>query len=171
VPARGHEPRERRAHRLRPRPLAQPRLGAPPRALLGRIDPRAHRTLLALALAVLLSPHRAAAQTPLAGRADSLAATPEPIADTTARAPRAARLPPWATALARPDRLQHGSLSFTIAAGIGLLSRPRGEAFGVTLGLGVVKELLDSRRDRFDPGDLAADAAGAALGAWACRGP
>ncbi len=92
-------------------------------------------------------------------------------------AARAAAAPPdslppahvraWQVGLLRPDRLEHGSLSFTLAAGMGLAGRPRTEAALVTLGLGTLKELHDRRTSRFDPIDLAADAAGAALGAWA----
>jgi len=119
---------------------------------------------LAISLAFTLA-RPALAQAPAA---DPLALPAALPADTTAHR---AHLPPWATALVRIDRLQHASLSLTIAAGIGLLARPRGEAFGFTLALGTLKELLDSRTDRFDPGDLSADMLGAALGAAASRGP
>lgn len=69
--------------------------------------------------------------------------------------------------LLRADRLQHASLSFTLAASAGLGGRSRAEAFGFTLALGLAKELHDGRSGRFDPVDLAADVLGAALGAWA----
>lgn len=69
--------------------------------------------------------------------------------------------------LLRADRLQHGSLSFTLAASAGLGGRSRAEALACTLALGLVKELHDGRHGRFDPVDLAADLVGATLGAWA----
>ena len=67
----------------------------------------------------------------------------------------------------RPDRLRHASLSFTLASAAGLSGRSRGEAFAITFALGVAKEGRDARGARFDWGDLAADACGAALGALA----
>jgi len=71
----------------------------------------------------------------------------------------------WQTGLLRPDRLQHVSLSATLSMSCGLASHsaPAGYAFG--FGLGVLKELWDARHDRFDWMDLAADAAGAGIGA------
>ena len=96
----------------------------------------------------------------------------EAAADSTGAAPAPHAIPParvraWQTGLLRADRLQHASLSFTLAAGAGLAGRTRTQAFGFTLALGVAKELHDGRRGRFDVVDLAADAAGAALGAFA----
>ncbi len=117
--------------------------------------PRPLATTLLLALA-LATARPARAQAP----ADS-SATP------TAPTRPAPRVRAWQVGLLRADRLQHASLSFTLAAGIGLAGRPRAEALGITLALGVLKELRDARSDRFDPADLAADATGAALGALA----
>jgi hypothetical protein len=69
--------------------------------------------------------------------------------------------------LLRADRLEHASLSFTLAAGVGLTGRSRTEALAFSFTLGFVKELRDRRHSRFDPVDLAADAIGATLGAIA----
>jgi len=89
-----------------------------------------------------------------------------------AAAPDSLAFPPprvraWQLGLARPDRLQHASLSFALAAGTGIATRDRAAAFGATLCVGVLKEVWDSRRDRFDVVDLTADLAGATLGALA----
>lgn len=87
--------------------------------------------------------------------ADSAAAYPPP------------RVRAWQVGLARADRLQHASLSFTLAAGAAAASRRPAAAFAGVLALGLAKEFRDARRGRFDAVDLAADAAGAALGAAA----
>lgn len=71
----------------------------------------------------------------------------------------------WQTGFVRRDRLQHASLSFVLAGACRTAGRPRGETFACTLSLGVLKELRDARRSKFDCVDLAADALGAALGA------
>ena len=75
------------------------------------------------------------------------------------------------------DKAKHAGLSFALAAGGGLALRHgmdarRGDAVafaaGVTLALGVTKEVADARRPRsplFSWRDLVADAVGAALGA------
>jgi len=102
------------------------------------------------ALAVLLVPGRSFAQ---AAQADSALAYPPP-------AVRA-----WQTGLLRPDRIQHASLSFTLAAGATLVSQQPSASFAGTLAIGLLKEIWDARTTRFDMVDLAADAAGAALGA------
>ena len=73
----------------------------------------------------------------------------------------------WQVGLARPDRLQHASLSFALAAGATLVTRRPGASFAGALALGLAKEVWDSRSSGFDGTDLAADAAGAALGAAA----
>jgi hypothetical protein len=69
--------------------------------------------------------------------------------------------------LLRSDRLQHASLSFTLAAGAALAGGSRAGSFGFSISLGFAKELYDRRHSRFDPIDLSADAIGAALGALA----
>lgn len=79
----------------------------------------------------------------------------------------AGRIRAWQVGLARPDRLQHASLSFTLSAGTGLAGGTRTQAFALALGLGTLKELWDRRHGGFDPVDLSADAIGAALGARA----
>lgn len=89
---------------------------------------------------------------------DSLAAFPPP------------RVRTWQTGLARPDRLQHASLSATLAAGATAAGARPLAAFAGTLALGLLKECWDARATRFDAVDLAADAAGAACGASAARG-
>ena len=117
-----------------------------------RSDPRPRLTALALACALAACSRvpdaRAAAGT------DTLRVPP-------------ARVRAWQTGLARPDRLEHGSLSFTLAAGTGLAGGTRAGAFLLSLGLGTLKELRDRHHGGFDPVDLTADALGAALGARA----
>ena len=71
----------------------------------------------------------------------------------------------WQTGLLRSDRLEHASLAFTLGLGVGLLSRQPAAAAGTARGLGLAKELRDSRDTGFDPVDLAADAIGAGLAA------
>lgn len=107
--------------------------------------------VLALALAVL-APGAARAQP---APADSLAAYPPP------------HVRAWQVGLVRADRLQHASLSFALAAGATLAGCRPGASFAGALALGFAKELWDARSSGFDPTDLAADAAGAALGAAA----
>jgi hypothetical protein len=80
------------------------------------------------------------------------------------------RIRSWQVGLARPDRLKHASLAFTIASGTGLAGGTRRQAFALSLGLGTLKELWDRRHGGFDPLDLTADAIGAALGARASAG-
>lgn len=87
--------------------------------------------------------------------ADSVRAFPPP------------RVRAWQTGLLKPDRLQHASLSFTLAAGATLAGAKPVSAFAGTLAIGLAKELWDARSTRFDAVDLAADAFGAALGASA----
>jgi hypothetical protein len=88
-------------------------------------------------------------------------------ADSTRIAAHVATLETTRGGLLRADRLQHASLSFTLAAAAGLCGRARGEAVAFSFTLGFAKELHDGRRGRFDPIDLAADAIGATLGALA----
>jgi hypothetical protein len=107
----------------------------------------------ALALLLLLSLPAAAAR-------PARAAEP-PLPDSSARR--------WQTGMLRADRVQHASLSFTISIGAGLaLDDPLAGA-GLTLGIGLAKEIADARRTRFDAVDLVADAIGAALGAAAVK--
>jgi hypothetical protein len=140
----------------------QPDLGAPARLLGRSVEPRAHRTRLpaplaaALALALALAAAPAGAAVPAAGP-DSTLAFPS------------ASVRGWQLGWARPDRLQHASLSFTLAAGATLASRRPLPSFAGVLALGLAKELWDARVTAFDPADLAAGAAGAALGASAAR--
>lgn len=110
---------------------------------------------LALALAGLLA---TALPGPSIAHADAAA--------DTLRVP-APRIRAWQVGLARPDRLEHASLSFTLAAGVGLAGGTRTQAFALSLGLGTLKEFWDRRHSGFDPVDLTADAIGAALGARA----
>jgi len=96
------------------------------------------------------------------------AAEPVPTADSLARFPPP-RVRAWQVGLARGDRLQHTSMSFALASALTLIARDRRVAAGVTLALGVGKELWDERGDRFDPVDLSADATGIVLAAVAVR--
>lgn len=125
-----------------------------------RRTPLSPTPLAAFACALLClapyAPARAAAGADAA--ADSLAAFPPP------------RVRAWQTGLARPDRLQHASLSGTLAAGATAAGARPLAAFAGTFALGLLKECWDARATRFDAVDLAADAAGAALGASAARG-
>jgi len=95
--------------------------------------------------------------------ADSLA----PAAASDSLAPRrpfpTPRVRTWQVGLVRGDRLQHLSLSFALASALTLVARDRRVGAAATLALGVSKELLDQREDRFDPLDLTADAAGLGL--------
>jgi hypothetical protein len=68
----------------------------------------------------------------------------------------------WPQVLVRPDLLHHASLSFTLAAGFTVLFRDHVAAGGLALGLGVVKELWDSRHRGADALDLVADVLGVA---------
>jgi hypothetical protein len=104
-----------------------------------------------LVLAFALAPRAACA----GAAADSSLTFPPPLVRT------------WQTGLVRPDRLQHASLSFTLAAGATAVTRRPLASFAGTLLLGLAKEAWDARRTAFDPADLAADATGAALGASA----
>ncbi len=85
------------------------------------------------------------------------------------RAARAELPPPevraWQVGLLRPDRLQHASLSATLALGIGLATRRAGAGLAGALTLGLAKEVWDRHRSGFDIVDLTADALGAAAGA------
>ena len=86
-----------------------------------------------------------------------------------AGAMEAATVRAWQTGVLAPDKLEHLSLSFTTGLAIGVGSRRPAAAAAGALTLGLAKELYDRRHTRFDPGDLAADALGAALAALATR--
>ncbi len=75
----------------------------------------------------------------------------------------------WQTGLLRPDRLQHASASFALAAGGGIASERKATAFTFAFTVGLAKECWDARRGHFDTLDLAADAAGSLLGALTTR--
>ena len=108
---------------------------------------------------------------PDAGREPlALSAAPRDSSGSRALAadlPPGAPVPAWQRGLLRADRLEHASLSLTIATGLAITGRDRADSFAFTLALGVLKELHDRRHGEFDPVDLSADAVGAALGAWA----
>ena len=72
------------------------------------------------------------------------------------------RVRTWQTGLLRPDRLQHESLSLTLGLSCGLMSRKPEAALAGGLSMGVLKELWDMRRSRFDWVDLCADILGTA---------
>ena len=72
----------------------------------------------------------------------------------------------WQVGLLRPDRLQHASLAMTLGFAAGLVTRSTRVAGWSSLSLGLVKELLDINGSGFDPVDLSADAAGAAVAAF-----
>jgi hypothetical protein len=70
----------------------------------------------------------------------------------------------WQTGALPADRLQHASLAFGAGLGLGLVTRePLAAGLGAMVA-GFLKEALDPR---VDAGDLAADALGAGLAAWA----
>ena len=104
--------------------------------------------LCMLAVTALLAASAAVGDT-RAGSPDSTLALPDP-------ATRA-----WQLGLARPDRLRHLSLSFTIGLGVGLIARRASAAAASGLACGLAKELYDIRHSGFDVLDLAADVIGA----------
>jgi hypothetical protein len=89
-----------------------------------------------------------------------MAVAGDAVTDSLATPPPQVRR--WQTGALRPDRLTHTSLALGIGVGVGMLSRTPLAGAGAALGLGLAKELSD---DRFDRGDLAADAVGAGLAA------
>ena len=68
----------------------------------------------------------------------------------------------WQTGLLRYDRLQHESLSLTLGLSFGLMTRRPAAALTGGLSFGVLKEVWDMRRTRFDGVDLTADLVGTA---------
>ena len=138
----------------------------------------------------MLEPHRSRLATPFRHRAGpilvaiaSLIARSAPAQsltytaakpDTSTSRPLAAWPEPavraWQAGMLRPDRLQHASVSFTLAAALLLATRSRTASAAGTLALGIGKELWDTRSDSgFDPVDLAADGAGITLACIAVR--
>lgn len=89
----------------------------------------------------------------------------------TLAAPSAHGVRTGSRGLWRADRLQHATLAFALASGAGSAGARRPAAFAITLALGTAKEARDARHGGFDPVDLAADAIGAALGAWIAARP
>ena len=92
-------------------------------------------------------------------------ATPDTAVTLAAEAPAPAPRQDasgWPQVLVRPDLLHHASLSFTLAAGFTVLFKDHAAAGGLALGLGVVKELWDSRHRGADALDLVADVLGVA---------
>jgi hypothetical protein len=88
--------------------------------------------------------------------------------DSVVVLPQASFPPPrvraWQVGWARPDRIEHASLSFTLATALLLSTRDRSTAGALTLAAGLGKELLDRRGPSgFDGVDLMADAGGIAL--------
>jgi hypothetical protein len=73
----------------------------------------------------------------------------------------------WQTGILRGDRLQHGSLSMTLALASGLVTRDAAIGLGLSLAFGLAKEIYDIRGNGFDPVDLVADALGAVVGTGA----
>lgn len=115
--------------------------------------------MLAWALALATTPGDAAADP----AADSLATAPSraaATADPSATPSPAVRR--WQTGAFRSDRLAHASLSLGIGVGVGMLRHSSAEGASAAFGIGLAKELTD---DRFDRGDLVADAIGAGLAA------
>lgn len=108
-----------------------------------------------------------------ASPAQSLAYTTA-SADTSASRPLAAwpesAVRAWQAGMLRPDRVQHASVSFTLAAALLLATRSRTASAAGTLALGIGKELWDTRSaSGFDPVDLAADGVGITLACIAVR--
>ena len=99
---------------------------------------------------------------------DSLAGAtlePRPLAAFPAPGVRA-----WQVGLLRPDRFEHASLSFAIAAALTVAWRDRAAAAGATLALGAAKELWDSRHGSADAVDLVANVAGISVSVLTIRG-
>lgn len=128
----------------------------------------------ALALVALLS----AASAARAGEPAATDAPPAvvPVAAADSLPPRSLASFPvpqrraWQAGLVRPDRLEHASLSFTLAAAVLLATRDRAAGAGTAFALGLAKECWDARgASGFDPVDLAADAGGITLALVAVR--
>jgi len=103
---------------------------------------------------VLIRPGTLAASADTVVHTDSLAATFPPP-----------RVRAWQVGLLRPDRLQHASLSFALAAALTIVTRNRAGGATAALAIGFGKEVWDGKHGQFDPVDLAADAVGVGLAA------
>ncbi len=118
-----------------------------------------------LFIALVTSPSRAAAESAAVARDTVRVVVAHEPGDLLA-APSAYGVRTGSRGLWRSDRLQHATLAFALASGAGSAGARRPEAFAITIALGTAKEARDARQGGFDPVDLAADAIGAALGAW-----
>ena len=92
----------------------------------------------------------------------------DPAADTTRVEPPV--LPPaaaraWQTGAVAPDKLQHFSLAFGMGLAFGIMTGEPAAAGGAAV-LALGKEMADSRRSRFDGGDLLAGLLGAGCAAF-----
>lgn len=134
---------------------------------------RVHTAAIVLAVACTLATRAATAAAddstavravPPAAAQDTTAAAPAPGAAVTFPGTQVRR---WQVGLLRPDRMQHASLSMTLALAIGVISRQPAAGAAASFACGVAKELWDTRTTGFDAADLAADATGAAVGAFA----
>jgi hypothetical protein len=149
--------------------------------MLGRPGKRAHARLArrascaACATLLLLASARAHAEGGADPRAvatfaaEGAAPSTSPLADSLAAFP-SPRVRAWQVGLARPDRLEHAGLSFTLAAALTLAFQDRAAAAGVTLALGAGKEWWDSRHSHAEALDLVADAVGVGLAVVLIRG-
>lgn len=90
---------------------------------------------------------------------------PESAPEAAAPALPDARIRAWQTGAARADRLQHFTIGLTTGTMVGLASREPVAAASSAVALGLVKELWDARRGRFDWLDLTMTCAGAAAAA------
>jgi len=127
----------------------------------------------ALAIAALLAARTARAQDTMPAPADTTAEGAPPVAPPApAREPEDVSFPApgvrvWQVGLLRPDRMQHASISMTLALGVGVVTRDAKAGFVTSVAFGLAKELLDMRSTHFDAIDLTADVIGAGVGAFA----
>jgi hypothetical protein len=119
----------------------------------------------ALVVGLAIAHDTARAQSP-ATLPDSTAVAPSTESpDSIALAEAVERVLPR-PGLLRADRLQHLSLSFALALGVGTASDQPVAGAAVSGGVGLLKEVDDGRRGHtFDRLDLLADLIGAGLGA------
>src|SRR5688572_12765575 len=71
----------------------------------------------------------------------------------------------WQVGVVRADRLRHLTLGYTSGVMVGLMSHNPVAGAASAAALGIVKELWDARRGRFDVLDLGMTCAGAAAAA------